>query len=265
MNQVCKWKKKNRIIFNLVTNFLPALRERYLKKYRKSVVKSLSLAIETKNKQWINERPFEMLLWTSDDYEVAQLIVKHKYQDLKDPQPIPVQFSGKLDINDPLIIHLNPALLNSHLSLIHNRDPSKVRAASNELRAKLFKLGKAISSIHLYDNTIFFCYKMVNILNLIENVNKSTGQLVGLRINFVILEQLKVKYQKLKYRYNQIYHIKTKSFEKIQLLKAKLVEFEATSDKFTHEYCIFLTPTFSNKKVTLLNSEIEEFRQKQIM
>lgn len=196
---------------------------------------------------------------------MAQLIVRHKYLELKDSQPIPLQMSGKPDINDPLTLHVNPVLLNSHFSLIHQKDPKKIKEASNELRNKLFKLGMAIGSIHLFDNTIFFSYKMISILNMIESINKTTGIMVGLRINFVILEQLKVKYQKLKYRYNQIYQIKSKNFEKIQMLKEKLADFDATTDKFTQEYCIFLTPTFTTKRVTLLNSEIEEFRSRQIM
>lgn len=45
----------------------------------------------------------------------------------------------------------------------------------------------------------------------------------------------------------------------------KLFEFDSLSSKFTYQYCLFFTPTQSNKKQTLLNSEIEEYANKQQM
>ena len=161
-------------------------------------------------------------------------------------------------------MHLNPVLINSYLNLVYQKDEEKVQTASKELRTKLFKLKMALSSLHLFDNKIYFAYKMIQILSTIESINKSTGAYVGLRINFIVIEQLKIKYQKLKYRYNQIYHIKSKNFEKIQMMREKFKEFQKFEDKFSHEFCLFLTPTFNNKRVGLLNSEIEEFNQKQI-
>jgi hypothetical protein len=43
----------------------------------------------------------------------------------------------------------------------------------------------------------------------------------------------------------------------------KIYEFKSVSSKFTYQYCLFFTPTYTNKKMTLLNSEIEEFTNKQ--
>ena len=64
-------------------------------------------------------------------------------------------------------------------------------------------------------------------------------------------------------RYNQIYHIKSKEYDKIMSFRDKIFEFKSTSSKFTYQYSLFFTPTFTNKKMTLLNSEIEEFTNKQ--
>ena len=85
-------------------------------------------------------------------------------------------------------MHLNPVLINSYLNLVYQKEEDKVQTASKEIRSKLFKLKLAISSLHLFDNQIYFAYKMIQILSTIESINKSTGALIGLRINFIVIE-----------------------------------------------------------------------------
>lgn len=262
---VCKWKKKHKLLFRFVSVFIPVLRDYFMLRARKAVVKSINNWIKDKNAQGYQERTFEFELWTDEYCSVAQLIAKHRYQDLKEAQPIIVQMSGNLHLDDPLTLSMNPYLLGTHLALVHTKDQQGINRMGKEIRSKINKLKMSLCGLYLFDNPIYFCFKVVSILNLIEDLNTNSLRRVGLKANFIILEQLKLKYQREKYRYNQIYHIKSKTFDKIDALRQKLIEFDSHKDKFTYQYCLFLTPTFHNKKLTLLNSEIEEYTSKQVM
>lgn len=262
---VCKWKKKHKLLFNFVSFFMPVLTDYYKLKARKAVVKTITNWINAKNEQGYQERTFDFELWTDEYCTVAQLIAKHRFQELKEAQPFMIQISGNLQLDDPLTLSMNPALLGSHLSVIHGHEQNRINQMGKEIRSKLNKLKMSLAGLYLFDNPIYFCFKIVNILNVIEDLNMNTLRRVGLKAHFIIFEQLKLKYQKQKYRYNQMYHIKTKSFDKIDALREKLIEFDSHKDKFTYQYCLYLTPTFNNKKLMLLNSEIEEYTSKQVM
>lgn len=262
---VCKWKKKHKILYNIVSIFFPILTDYYKLKARKAVTKSIDNWIKGKNDQGFQERTFDFELWTDEYCSVAQLIAKHRFQELKEAQPFIVQISGNLHLDDPLTLSLNPVLLGSHLAIVHGNEQNRINQMGREIRSKINKLKISLMGLYLFDNPIYFCYKVVSILNQIEDLNTNTLRRVGLKAHFLIFEQLKLKYQKQKYRYNQMYHIKTKSFDKIDSLREKLIEFDSHKDKFTFQYCLYLTPTFHNKKLTLLNSEIEEYTSKQVM
>lgn len=262
---VCKWKKKHRIIFNLIKFFLPIFSDYYKLRARKVVAKSIRNCINDKNNQIAHEKPYEFELWNDPSFTVAQLIIKHRYQEYKDAQPIMVQVSGNLSLDDPLTLNLNWTLISSHLRLLHPNDPALANALVVDIRGRLDKVKTSLQGLYLLDNSIYFCYKLLNFLNLIEDMNQTIFKSVGLKANFVILEQLKLKYQRAKYRYNQLYHVKSKSFDKIEQLRRKLIEFDTLKDKFTYQFMIFLTPTFHNKKLILLNSEIDEYASKHAM
>jgi hypothetical protein len=262
---VCKWKKKHKIIFSFISFFVPIITEYYKLRARKAVVKTIKNWIANKNNLPQHERPFEYEMWTDEYCSVAQLIAKHRYQELKDAQPIIVQISGNLHLDDPLTLALNPTLLGTHIAYVHGRDQNRINVMGKEIRNKFNKLKMSLSGLYIFDNPIYFCFKVVSILNLIEDLNTNTLRRVGLKAHFLILEQLKLTYQRQKYRYNQMYHIKSKSFDKIDAFRQQLIEFDAHKDKFTYQYCLYLTPTFPNKKLTLLNSEIEEYTSKQVM
>lgn len=262
---VCKWKNKHRLIFNMISIFLPIFRDSYMLRARKAVAKSIRNCINEKNNQITHEKPYEFEVWNDPSFTVAQLIVKHRYEEYKEAQPIVIQISGNLYLDDPLTLHLNSTLIGSHLRMIFKHDPTMVTNMSKDIGSKLNKIKISLQGLYLLDNTIYFCYKLLNFLNLMEDLNQNTFKSVGLKANFVILEELKLKYQRAKYRYNQLYHVKSKSFDKIEELRKKLVEFDTLKDKFTYQYLIFLTPTFQNKKLTLLNSEIEEYTTKHAM
>lgn len=251
----------------MVSFFFPILADYYKLKGRKGVVKSIENWIRDrdKNSQGFQERNFDFEIWTDETCSVAQLIAKHRYQELKEAQPFIVQFSGNLVLDDPLTLNLNPIMLGSHLAIVLGNEPGRIGQMGREIRSKFNKVKISLMGLYLFDNPVYFCYKMINILNLIEDLNTNTLRRVGLKAHFLIFEQLKLKYQRQKYRYNQMYHVKTKSFEKIDALRMKLIEFDSLKDKFTYQYCLYLTPTFNNKKLTLLNSEIEEYTSKQVM
>lgn len=256
-------------MLGVISVLMPIMRSYYLLKARKAVVK----AIRNKMKEKQNEversqdkqRSYELDFWTDKNCAVAQLIVIHKNSERKEAQPVVIQVSGSLHLDDPLMLHLNPMLLDSHLNLLYNKDSKTVASLTREIKNKLHKVSGCLSGLYLFDNPIYFCYKVLNLLILIEDLNQSTFKSVGLKANIVILEQLKVKYQRLKYRYNQLYQVKSKSFDKIEAFRKKLIEFDSLKDKFTYQFLIFLTPTFQNKKLTLLNSEIEELTSKHPM
>lgn len=198
INQLCRWKKKNKFLYSAIKIFCPIIEKSILLKGRKAVVKSMSNYIATKNEQLVKEKAnIEMELWHDSAFCVAQLIIKSLTQELKDPQPIVIQLSGKLDIDDPITINLNPTLLNTHLWLHHQKDSEMMKLASYEIRKKLHKLGVIFSRFYLHDKPIVFCYKLLEILKAIEEVNNNK---IGMRMSFIILEQLKLKYQKMKYR-----------------------------------------------------------------
>lgn len=197
INQLCRWKKKSRYMFWLAENLFPVLTSHYLYRGRKAVFKSLQAYVESKNEQLQKDKLYSLELWSGESYAVAQLIVVSASQELNDVQPFIVQISGNLELDDPMCIHLNPSLLSTHLWLHFDKDMEKVKPASIDTRKKLHKLNALLNRLYLHDNSIYFCFKMIEILKTIDEVNSNV---FGIKINFVILEQLKVKYQKLKYR-----------------------------------------------------------------
>jgi hypothetical protein len=197
VNQLCKWKKKSLWMYSLAQNFFPICTSHYLRKGRKAVYKSLQTYVESKNEQLKKDKQYSLQLWSDESFAVAQLIVISSSQPFSDVQPFIVQLSGSMELDDPMCIHLNPSVLSTHLWLYFDKDLEKVKPAMVEIRKKLFKLNGLFSRLYLHDNSIYFCFKMIEILKTIDEIN---GNVFGIKINFVILEQLKVKYQKLKYR-----------------------------------------------------------------
>lgn len=197
VNQLCKWKKKSLWMFSLAQNFFPICAGHYLRKGRKAVFKSLQTYVESKNEQLKKDNQYSLQLWSDETFAVAQLIVISSTQEFSDVQPFIVQMSGNMELDDPMCIHLNPSLLSTHLWLYFDKDMEKVKPASVDTRKKLHKLNTLFNRLYLHDNSIYFCFKMIEILKSIDEIN---GNVFGIKINFVILEQLKVKYQKLKYR-----------------------------------------------------------------
>lgn len=158
---------------------------------------------------------------------------------------------------------MNPRLLNTYLWTYYGGNVEEVNERSMLLRTKIFNLNKYIGGLDHNDTPIYFCYKMISLLNKIEGLNAKELHSVGLRVNFIVFEELQLKYQKLKYRYNHIYHIKSKNFDKIDSFRLKLKEFQSLRNKFTYQFALFLTPTIG--RVLPLKSETEDNSHKQLL
>ncbi len=197
VNQLCKWKKKSLWMFWLAENFFPICANHYLRKGRRAVFKGLQAYIESKNEQLKKDKQYCLQMWSDESFAVSQLIVICSSQEFSDVQPFIVQMSGNMELDSPMCIHLNPSLLSTHLWLYFDKDMEKVKPAMIDTRKKLHKLNTLFNRLYLHDNSIYFCFKMIETLKTIDEIN---GNVFGIKINFVILEQLKVKYQKLKYR-----------------------------------------------------------------
>ena len=259
VNAVAKWKKKSKLLLSFMSVFFPPCTNYFMKKGRQAVAKSLRTALENKNAMRDNDKLYDLILWTSEDYSVGQLIARHKVLDATESIPIIIQMSGELNLDDPLTIHLNPLLLYSHLLAYFKGDVERSRQMLKEFRAKLYKINMLLQHLLLHENAIFFCFKIMQLLENIDTLNKTTAYGTGLRVSFIVFEQLKLKYQKAKYRYNQIYHVRSRKYEKIELFHQKLLEFENLKEKFTYQFSLYLTPTLRGRDVVLLNSEKEEF------
>lgn len=259
INQTAKWKQKYRIWY-FIGRLIPPFKEFCLKKARRGVAKNIGKSIEGSNLQREREgfnadKQYELGLWTSDDFSVAQLLIIHKNIPIKQPFSIEVQFSGELDLDNPLKIKLHRELIETHLNLVCS-DEDRI-TLSHQIRESLYNIGLILEGVFLHDSPICFAYKMLTLIDALEAFNRGVGAMAGLRASFIVIEELKLRYQKLKYRYNQVYQVKSKLFDRIESLRKKLVEFSSLKDKFTYQFCLFLTPT-DGKVKPILSSEKDD-------
>ena len=68
------------MIRNIVSYFIPPLLDRLDHNYRAKVAEDLRSYLKRKNLnfEWNDYKDFDLDLWTSDDFSVGQIIVKHK-------------------------------------------------------------------------------------------------------------------------------------------------------------------------------------------
>lgn len=265
LNAISKWKKKQKIIYSLVCRFLSPLEEKYLKKYRKKIFESMRQYIADRNNHKDEEKEYNLELWVSDDFSAAQLIVKLRKKSNLVAQPIPIQFTGLMTMDCPLEMQVNPALLQAHLMAHFKGDVTKVEKQLQDLRKAIFELKKGFRNLYLHDLNLFFCNNLYELLDKMDTFNEGLGHKIDLRMNFVVIEQLKVKYQKQKFRYNQMYHLKTKNIKKIQLFREKLLEFQTRHKMFTYQFMLFLTPSLKLGELQQLTIEKEETNNTQMM
>ena len=265
LNAISKWKKKQKIMYSLVCRFLSPLQDKYLKKYRRKIFSSMQQYVNDKNSHKDEEKEYNIELWVSEDFSAAQLIVKSRKKSHPMIQPIPIQFTGSMTMDCPLEMQVNPSLLHAHLTAHYKGDAAKVEKPLQDLRKAIFELKKGFRNLYLHDLSLFFCNNLYELMDKIDTFNEALGHKLDLKINFVVIEQLKVKYQKQKFRYNQMYHLKSKNISKIQLFRQKLLEFETRHKMFTYQFMLFLTPSLKLGDLQQLTIEKEESNPTQML
>lgn len=253
INQISRWKKKPRLLFSFTKPF-PFISSIFLKKGQKKIVKSIQNTLDAKNSVWKRTKNLELSIWTCSEYDKAQLIISQCSQEPKEAQPVVIQMGGDLGLNNHLSLQVNPKHLYTQIRLISKGKPEDTL---KEYHNRFYHINNLLGALCLYDPEIVFCNKVLNILNAIESTNKHS-HVFGFQLSFIIIEGLKLKYQKAKYRYNQLYVLKTKSYQQIENFRQKLLEFEKNKDKFTYQYCLVLTPV---SKVSIENLVSEKETQ----
>lgn len=213
MNTITIWQKKYKVYYKLISYLLPPLKEKYLLSKRKKVYKRVCSFIEQKN-QYLTDTggSFFISIWASSDLSSCHLLIENRVLSPRlDPKPFRISLTGRCTIDQPLKIKFDLEIVKLYLlqAGINSTDTIfKLYSALQKINSKLFKL-------NCDENSHFFIFAFWELLNEIDNFNKTFFEEIGYTCHFMILEYLRLKWQRKKYRYNKIYHFQSKSFENV--------------------------------------------------
>jgi hypothetical protein len=152
---------------------------------------------------------------------------------------------GNWTVDHPMNILFNELAVKSHLKKIIAVEREKRESYLEDyemIKSSIDHLNGLLQAVNIHDSPVIFVYHMLTLLNQMEKMNYDILEKYSLKCSIFILEDLKLSHQRKKLRFNQMFKLENKSYERLIYLQ-QLLSFYHETHQVTSQFLLFFMPT----------------------